>query len=72
MQSFVAAAKPARVIVAGGIAAPGDLATLDRIGADAQIGTALHQGKLTLADAIIALLRSDRPDGLFSTMVWNR
>ncbi len=34
-----------------------------------KIGTALHQGTLSLADAVIALLRSDRPDGLFTTMV---
>ncbi len=37
VQSLVELAKPARVIVAGGIAAAGDLATLDRIGADAQV-----------------------------------
>ncbi len=37
VQSLVELAKPARVIVAGGIAAAGDLATLDHIGADAQV-----------------------------------
>ena len=37
---------------------------LDRLGADAQIGMALYTGRLGLAEAFLAPLRTDRPDGL--------
>jgi phosphoribosyl-AMP cyclohydrolase / phosphoribosyl-ATP pyrophosphohydrolase len=65
----VAAAKPARVTIAGGVTTADDIAQLDRIGADAQVGMALYKGLLRLADAILAPVSSDRQDGLFPTVV---
>ncbi|MCH7814761.1 MAG: phosphoribosyl-ATP diphosphatase [Planctomycetes bacterium] len=69
VEELVAAAKPARVTIAGGITTADEIATLDRIGADAQVGMALYKDRLTLADAVAAPLVSDRPDGLWPTVV---
>jgi phosphoribosyl-ATP pyrophosphohydrolase len=55
--------------VAGGITTVDEIAALDRIGVDAQVGMALYTGKMALADAVTAPLRSDRPDGLWPTVV---
>lgn len=65
----VAAEGDARVTIAGGVTTAQDISALDRMGADAQVGMALYTGKLSLADAITAPLRSDRPDGLWPTVV---
>jgi phosphoribosyl-ATP pyrophosphohydrolase len=67
--TVVAAAATARVTVAGGINTPEEVAALDRIGADAQVGMALYTGQLTLGDAMAAMMGSDRPDGLWPTVV---
>jgi phosphoribosyl-ATP pyrophosphohydrolase len=45
------------------------VAALDGLGADAQVGMAIYTGKLSLADAFAAPLASDRPDGLWPTVV---
>lgn len=66
---LVEAAAPARVTIAGGVTTPDDIAALDRMGADAQVGMALYTGRLDLADAITAPMRSDRPDALWPTAV---
>jgi phosphoribosyl-ATP pyrophosphohydrolase len=66
---IVDAAHPARVTIAGGITTADEVAALDRMGADAQIGMALYTGKLELATALAAPLHSDRPDGLWPTVV---
>jgi phosphoribosyl-ATP pyrophosphohydrolase len=58
-----------RVTVAGGISTAQEIAHLDEIGADAQVGMALYRGDLDLADALAAPLASDRPDGLWPTVV---
>lgn len=58
-----------RVTVAGGINTAGEIRALDELGADAQIGMALYSGELGLAEAFTAPLRSDRPDGLWPTVV---
>ncbi|MGI9418190.1 MAG: phosphoribosyl-ATP diphosphatase [Geminicoccaceae bacterium] len=63
------AAGGAGVTIAGGVTAPEEVADLDRIGCDAQIGMALYTGRLGLADAFAAPLESDRPDGLWPTVV---
>ena len=63
------AAKEAGLTVAGGITTPEEIATLDALGADAQVGMALYTEKLDLSDAIAAPLKSDRQDGLFATVV---
>ena len=64
-----AAAGDVRLTVAGGIATVDEVAALDRLGIDAQVGMALYTGRLDLADAIAAPLTSDRPDGLWPTVV---
>ncbi len=63
------AAGDAEVTIAGGVTTPEEVADLDRIGCDAQIGMALYTGRLGLAEAFAAPLRSDRPDGLWPTVV---
>jgi phosphoribosylformimino-5-aminoimidazole carboxamide ribonucleotide (ProFAR) isomerase len=63
------AAGDAQLTIAGGITTPAEVAELDALGADAQVGMALYTGKMDLADAIAAPLKSDRPDGLFATVV---
>jgi len=63
------AAGDAEVTIAGGVTTPSEVADLDRIGCDAQIGMALYTGKLGLAEAFAAPLTSDRPDKLWPTVV---
>ncbi len=66
---LVAAAGAARVTIAGGVTTAEEIATLDRLGADAQVGMALYTGRIGLAEAFAAPLVSDRPDGLWATVV---
>jgi phosphoribosyl-ATP pyrophosphohydrolase len=68
-KDVIAAAKGNRVTIAGGVTTPADIAELDSIGADAQVGMALYSGELKLEEAIAAILKSDRPDGLWPTVV---
>ena len=63
------AAGDAEVTIAGGVTTPDEVAALDSIGCDAQIGMALYTGKLELAAAFAAPLKSDRQDGLWPTVV---
>ncbi|HLF61770.1 MAG TPA: phosphoribosyl-ATP diphosphatase [Acidimicrobiia bacterium] len=65
----MAAAGEARVTIAGGITSVDEIAALDRLGADAQVGMALYTGAISLADAVTAPLVSDRGDGLWPTVV---
>ena len=65
----VAASGSASMTIAGGITEANEIATLDRIGADAQVGMALYTGRLSLGDALAAPLQSDRSDGLWPTVV---
>ncbi len=69
VEEIVRAAGGARVTIAGGVTTADEVAALDRLGADAQVGMALYTGRLDLADAIVAPLTSDRPDGLWPTLV---
>jgi phosphoribosyl-ATP pyrophosphohydrolase len=64
-----AAAGDAAVTIAGGITTAEEVIELDRLGCDAQVGMALYTGKLGLAEGFSAPLRSDRPDGLWPTVV---
>lgn len=66
---LVEAAGSSRLTVAGGITTAEEVAWLDRSGADAQVGMALYRGNLGLAEAFTAPLRSERPDGLWPTVV---
>lgn len=68
-RDVVAAAGEARVTVAGGITTAREVAELDHIGADAQVGMALYTGRLGLAEAVAAPLISDRADGLWPTVI---
>ena len=68
-QALVHQAGSARLTIAGGVTVPEEIAALDRLGADAQVGMALYTGRLDLGDAIAAPLVSDRSDGLFPTVV---
>jgi phosphoribosyl-ATP pyrophosphohydrolase len=65
----VEAAGGVPITVAGGVTTAAEVAAIDALGADAQIGMAIYSGALDLADALIAPLRSDRPDGLWPTIV---
>jgi phosphoribosyl-ATP pyrophosphohydrolase len=69
VQQVVAAADGVRVTVAGGVREASDVGAIDRAGADVQVGMALYSGKMALAEAIAAPLRSDRPDGLWPTVI---
>jgi len=66
---MVKTAGDARVTIAGGITTAQDIAELDRLGADAQVGMALYTETISLAEAFAAPLRSDRPDELWTTVV---
>ena len=68
-RKVVEVAGPANVTVAGGVSTAEEVAELDRIGADAQVGMAIYTGQLPLADAFTAPLKSDREDGLWPTVV---
>ena len=64
-----AAGEDCRVTIAGGVTTAEEIRALDELGADAQVGMALYTGRLDLADAIMAPLVTDRPDGLYPTVV---
>ncbi|MFV2038829.1 MAG: phosphoribosyl-ATP diphosphatase, partial [Acidimicrobiales bacterium] len=65
----VAAAGDRRVTIAGGITSAQEVARLDSIGADAQVGMAIYTGQLSLGEALSAMLSSDRSDQLWPTVV---
>lgn len=65
----VEAAGGTRVTAAGGITTAAEIASLDRLGADAQVGMALYTGRLGLGEAFAAPLDSDRVDELWPTVV---
>lgn len=58
-----------RLTVAGGIVSADEVAALDRLGIDAQVGMALYTGALDLGDCVWSTLSTDRPDGLVPTVV---
>lgn len=60
---------PAKLTLAGGVASAQEVAELDAEGIDAQVGMAIYSGKFSLGDAMGAMLKSDRPDGLWPTVV---
>jgi phosphoribosyl-ATP pyrophosphohydrolase len=64
-----AAAGATAVTIAGGISSVDEIRELDRLGCDAQVGMALYTGRLGLGEAFAAPLDSDRPDGLWPTVV---
>ena len=58
------AAGAARVTAAGGITTAAEIAALDAIGADAQVGMALYTGRLSPGEAVAAPLTPSPPDPL--------
>lgn len=62
VRAAIAAAGDARVTAAGGITTAGEIAGLDALGADAQVGMALYTERLPLGDAVAASLRPSPPD----------
>jgi len=58
-----------QLTVAGGVTTAEDLAALDALGVEGQVGMALYTGHMALADGFAAAARSDRPDGLVPTVV---
>lgn len=64
-----AAGEDSRVTIAGGVTTLADVHALDAMGADAQVGMALYTKRFTVAEAVAACLTSDRPDGLWPTIV---
>ena len=69
VQRAVEAAGGTRITAAGGITTTGEIAALDRLGVDAQVGMALYTGAMALGDAIAAPLLDKEPDGLWPTVV---
>jgi imidazoleglycerol phosphate synthase cyclase subunit len=63
--------EPCGLTVAGGITTIADLAALDALGVEGQVGMAIYTGALDLGRAITAPMVSDRPDGLLPTVVTN-
>jgi phosphoribosyl-ATP pyrophosphohydrolase/phosphoribosyl-AMP cyclohydrolase len=57
------------VTAAGGVTTAAEIAGLDAMGADAQVGMAIYTGRLGLGEAFAAPLVTDRPDGLWPTVV---
>jgi phosphoribosyl-ATP pyrophosphohydrolase len=68
-KSLIASAGGVRITFAGGATGAEEIGDLDRLGADVQAGTAIALGKLSLAEAFSACLSSDRPDGLWPSIV---
>ena len=69
LRRYLDAAGDARVTFAGGISTAEEIGRIHCLGADSQVGMALYTDALSLADAMAATLRSDRPDGLWPTVV---
>jgi len=67
--AVVRSAEGVRVTAAGGITTSGEVAELDRIDADAQIGMAIYTGKLSLGDAVAAPLVKPLPGDVWPTVV---
>ncbi len=63
------AAGDAALTVAGGVTTAAEIAELDAMGVDAQVGMAIYTGRLGLGESVAAGLSSDRADGLWPTVV---
>jgi len=69
VRPLLEAARGVPITAAGGIRTPAEVAALDRLGVDAQVGMAVYSGAMHIAEALAACLTSDRPDGLWPTVV---
>ena len=59
----------AKLTVAGGISTAAEIAALDELGVDSQVGMAIYTGALGFADALVAPLLTKSPDELWPTVV---
>ncbi len=57
------------VTAAGGIGSLREVAALDRLGIDAQVGMALYRGRFTAADGLAAVIRFGKDGGSVPTVV---
>jgi phosphoribosyl-ATP pyrophosphohydrolase len=69
VERAVEAANGARVTAAGGITTSEDIASLDKLGADAQVGMALYSDRLALGEAVGAPLTRPIDGRLWPTVV---
>lgn len=69
VSQLVEAAGDCKLTVAGGVATSNEIGAIDHLGADAQVGMGLYTGKFELAESIVAPMKSDRPDGLWPTVI---
>lgn len=69
VEQAIKAAKGVRLTAAGGITTAEDVAVLDRLGVDSQVGMALYSGNLTLGNAVSGLLENGVEDRLWPTVV---
>lgn len=60
-----------RLIVAGGISSYAEIATLDKLGIDCFVGRAVYEGKISLIESFIHLLRFD-DNGLIPAIIKNQ
>lgn len=58
-----------RLCIAGGVSTAEEIGALDEAGVDAQVGMALYEGRLSLADSVLACLRGRSPGDLVPTIV---
>ena len=71
LRRYLDAAGDCRVTFAGGIASAEEIGEIHALGADAQVGMALYEGHFSVAESVAACLNTDRPDGLWPTVVTN-
>jgi len=57
------------IVYAGGVTTVEDVAALDRLGLDAQVGMALYKGRMDPAEAFLACLDWDKQGGLLPAVV---
>lgn len=60
------------LVVAGGTRCESEIASLDRLGIDVQVGRGIYEGSIGLGRTLAAMLNTDRPDGLHPTIVCDR
>jgi len=63
------AATDRRIVYAGGVTSVADVAGLDKLGLDAQVGMALYRGLMDPAEAFLACLDWDKQGGLLPAAV---
>ena len=69
IRAAIAVAGHARVTAAGGITTADEIAALDALGADAQVGMALYTDRLSLGEGVAASLAKPLHGGVWPTVV---